>query len=240
MSALKRARPQRGVVSGAVFDAWMAGRAAPTTSATARLPGKSFSRNYEHILRRLHRALEIRYSTVEWWRHDLWDPKHDRRIPLGEHEALGGARVRFDTVPQPWLREGLKWFLAVGLERGEHKWTSITAYRAQLGTHFSRFLAEEGIDTPALCADPDMELRGWRCATSRSCARRAPAADGRAVLAGHGWRAAGDRRALLRVHGRPSPRGGRDCWASPRWLELSDAHARFWRDSDWPTAGASR
>ena len=213
------------------FEAWMAGARRSYYERYGRLPGKSFSRNYEHILRRLHRALEIRYSTVEWWRHDLWDPKHDRRIPLGEHEALGGARVRFDTVPQPWLREGLKWFLAVGLERGEHKWTSITSYRVQLGTHFSRFLAEEGIDTPALCADPDMELRAVALrylAFVRQLRTRRTGAPFSLATVGGLQAIVGRFYAFMADHRREAA----ELLGEPRWLELSDAHARFWRDGD--------
>jgi len=216
------------------FEVWMAGARRAYYERYRKLPGRSFARNYEHVLRRIHAALEIRYSTLEWWRHEVWDPKHDTRIPLAEHEALGGARVRFDEIAQRWLRDAVKWFLAVGLERGDHRWSSISAYRTQLGSHFSRFLAAEQIDTPPLCADPARELRGValrylaflrQLRSTRTGAPLSPSwIGGLQAIVGRFYAFMADHRGEAA-----------ELLGEPRWLELRDAHARFWRPGDYLT-----
>ena len=211
------------------FDTWMAGARRSYYDRYGKLPGPSFARNYEHILRRVLAALRIRYSTVEWWRQDVWDPKHDRRIPLGKHEALGSSRIDFAVIPQPWLRDAMRWFLAVELERGRYRWSSIMGFRTHL-RHFSRFLAGEGIDTPSLCTEPS-ELRGValrylafirQARSPRAHTPLSPRTIGGlqatvaqlyAFMLDHKQEAA----ALL---------------GEPGWLELSDAYGRLWRDSE--------
>lgn len=225
------AEPQCSSFLDLSFEEWMVGARRSYHERYGTPPGPSFGRNYEHLMRRLHRALATRYSTVEWWRQDVWDPKHDQRVPMRSHESKGGYRVRFDTTPQVWLREAMKWFLAVGLERGEHSWPSLAAYRVQLGSQFATFLASEDIDTPVLCANPAIELRvvalrylgflrqlrhrwtGQPLVASTVSAGQATLARFYAFMVDHQHEAA----ALLH---------------EPRWLDLTDAHARLWRDGE--------
>jgi hypothetical protein len=193
----------------------------------ARLPGRSFARNYEHILRRLLEALTIRYSTNEWWRLDCWDPRHDARITLREHEPRGDARIHFEAIEQPWLRAAIKWFLAAGLERGDYSWPSLVAYRTQLGP-FARFLAEERIDTPVLCADPAVELPALALRYLAFLRRQRTARTGQALSqrsVGAMQAVVGNLYAYLHDHQHEAAA----LLEEPRWLELAPAHARLWR-----------
>jgi hypothetical protein len=76
-----------------------------------------------------------------------------------EHESIGGARLRFGEIRQPWLREAIKWFFARALEQGVLAWTSLPGYRTYLGSYFSEFVLEARIDDPRLAED-ESELRG--------------------------------------------------------------------------------
>ena len=229
INAHRRAHGQREAESftDLGFEEWMALARRSYYERYARLPGRSFARNYEHILRRLLEALTIRYSTREWWRLDCWDPRHDARIALREHEPRGGARIHFEAFEQPWLRDAIKWFLAAGLERGDYSWPSLIAYRTQLG-HFARFLAQERIDTPGLCADPTAELRALALRYLAFLRRQRSARTGTPLSqrsVGAMQTVVGNLYAYLHDHQQEAAA----LLDEPRWLELTPAHARFWR-----------
>lgn len=126
-----------------------------------RLPAATFEGNHRSTITRLHAALSRCYDTGEWWRSDRWDPRRDPRIPLRDHEALGSSTLNFVGVPQPWLKEAIKWYFAVSLEAGNLVWSSLPGFLTYLGSYLSEFLSESGIDAPALVAEPQSELRGF-------------------------------------------------------------------------------
>ena len=89
----------------------------------------------------------------------MWDPRHDRRIPVREHEPLEGQRLNFARVSPAWLREAIQWYFAAGLSTGLLSWSSLPSFLSYLGRHFAAFLAAEGIGTPVLDADPEAGIR---------------------------------------------------------------------------------
>ena len=89
----------------------------------------------------------------------MWDPRHDRRIPVREHEPLEGQRLNFARVSPAWLREAIQWYFAAGLSTGLLSWSSLPSFLTYLGRHFAAFLAAESIDTPDLGADPEAGIR---------------------------------------------------------------------------------
>ena len=186
-------------------------------------------------LRRCYQHLAIAYDPREWWQHDLWNPKLDRRIPLREHEPIRmNAGYDFLAIEQPWLRDGLKWHCKVRLEAGSLRWPTVRA-RLHALTLFSRFLAERGVDEPRLAASAAKvrvlaldflgELRGRRQDRGRNRGR--PLAGGTlttllcdieqfyAFMADHRHEAA-------------------ERLGEPRWLAVGDEHARLWRAGEKP------
>ena len=135
----------------------------------------------------------------------VWDPRHDRRIPVRAHEPLEGQRLNFTRVSPAWLREAIQWYFAAGLSTGLLSWTSLPGYLSYLGRHFAAFLAAEGIGTPDLGAGPEagirpvaLRLAAWlrqqRTRSGRPLAPLHHRAD-----PDHGGR-------VLRLHGRPARR----------------------------------
>ena len=66
-----------------------------------RLPGKSFGRNYEHIIDRIRHSIAIQYDEYPWWTADRWDPVHDHRVPVREHETRGWSTIRPSPASSP-------------------------------------------------------------------------------------------------------------------------------------------
>src|SRR5260370_118636 len=111
-----------------------------------RLPPESYLHNHRATIARLHGALTLACQAGRpWWRSQVWDPRHDRRIPVREHEPLEGQRLNFARVSPAWLREAIQWYFAAGLATGLLSWTSLPGYLCYLGRHFAAFLAAEGI-----------------------------------------------------------------------------------------------
>ena len=135
----------------------------------------------------------------------MWDPRHDRRIPVREHEPLEGQRLNFARVSPAWLREAIQWYFAAGLSTGLLSWTSLPGYLSYLGRHFAAFLAAEGIGTPDLGAGPEAGIRpvALRLAAWLRQQRTRSGLAARAVHhradPDHGGR-------VLRLHGRPARR----------------------------------
>ena len=195
----------------------------------------------EIALRPLVSRLAIRYGDAAWWQHDIWSLKLDPRIPRRPHESRGNTAVRWDNLEPAWLRDGFKFYLRLQLESGQVTWSSVMPQHAII-FRFAAFLASRGISHPAL-AGPGHELR-------------ALALDFRTFL--HGW--------TRTRPGRPGG-GGLDArtiartmqavglfyrvmsdyraeaaaaLGDDRWLALSDAHARLYRDGDWTRGRAIR
>ena len=168
----------------------------------------------------------------------MWDPRHDRRIPVREHEPLEGQRLNFARVSPAWLREAIQWYFAAGLSTGLLSWSSLPSFLSYLGRHFAAFLAAEGIGTPVLDADPEagirpvaLRLAAWlRQQRTRSGRPLAPSTIGLIQTTVAGFYAfMADRRA----------EAAREL-AEPRWAGLTDAHARWWRPGEIAGSGSYR
>ena len=141
-------------------EEWMAAARRRYHDRHRRLPPESYLHNHRATITRLHDALMLaRQAGQPWWRSQVWDPRHDRRIPVRQHEPLEGQRLNFARVQPTWLREAIQWYFAAGLATGLLSWSSLPGYLSYLGRHFAAFLAAEGIDTPVLAADTGTGLR---------------------------------------------------------------------------------
>ena len=196
-----------------------------------RLPPPSYQHNHRATIARLHAALTLACQAGQpWWRCPVWDPRHDRRIPVREHEPLEGQRLNFARVSPAWLREAIQWYFAAGLSTGLLSWSSLPGFLSYLGRHFAAFLAAEGIDTPVLVVDPEagirpvaLRLAAWlRQQRTRSGRPLAPSTIGliQTTVAGFYAFMADRRGEAARELG------------EPRWAGLTDAHARWWRPGE--------
>ena len=204
-----------------------------------RLPPPSYLHNHRAAVARLHQALTLAYQAGQpWWRCPVWDPRHDRRIPVREHEPLEGQRLNFARVSPAWLREAIQWYFAAGLSTGLLSWSSLPGFLTYLGRHFAAFLAAEGIGTPDLDIDPEagirpvaLRLAAWlRQQRTGSGRPLAPPTIGLIQTTVSGFYAfMADRRADA----------AREL-AEPRWAGLTDAHARWWRPGEIAGSGRYR
>ena len=220
-------------------EEWMAAARRRYHDRHHRLPPPSYQHNHRATLARLHAALMLVCQAGQpWWRSAVWDPRHNRRIPVREHEPLEGQRLNFARVGPAWLREAIQWYFAAGLSTGLLSWSSLPSFLTYLGRHFAAFLAAEGIDTPDLDADPDagirpvaLRLAAWlRQQRTRAGRPLAPPTIGLIQTTVAGFYAfMADRRADA----------AREL-AEPRWAGLSDAHARWWRPGEIAGSGRYR
>ena len=183
----------------------------------------------------LLRQLAIRYSDDPWWRHDIWSLRLDPRIPRRPHESRGNTAVRWDKLEPTWLREGFKFHLRLQLESGQLTWSSVMNQRV-IAFRFGAFLASRNISHPALADDPSglravaldfrTFLHGWtrtrpgRAGSGGGLEARTVARSLQAI--GRFYQVMSDYRAEAAAS-----------LADDRWLALSDAHARLYRDGDW-------
>src|SRR6266852_2013821 len=139
--------------TGLSVEEWMAAARRRYHDRHRRLPPESYLHNHRATIARLHDALMLACQAGEpWWRSQVWDPRHDRRIPVRRHEPLEGQRLNFARVSPAWLREAIQWYFASGLTTGLLSWSSLPGYLSYLGRHFAGFLATQGLDTPVLAA----------------------------------------------------------------------------------------
>ena len=217
--------------TGLSVEEWVAAARRRYHDRHHRLPPPSYLHNHRATIARLHAALTLACQAGQpWWRSPVWDPRHDRRIPVREHEPLEGQRLNFARVSPAWLREAIQWYFAAGLSTGLLSWSSLPGFLTYLGRHFAAFLAAEGIDTPDLGADPEagirpvaLRLAAWlRQQRTRSGRPLAPPTIGLIQTTVAGFYAfMADRRAdAARELG------------EPRWAGLTDAHARWWRPGE--------
>jgi integrase len=226
------AGPKRSLDSfaGASVEQWMHAARRQFYERHGRLPGRTFEQTHRATIARLCAALECAYAPGEWWRANVWGPRHDRRIPVREHEPLGNARLRFAGIEQPWLREAIKWFFASALERGMLAWTSLPGYRTYLGGYFSEFLIEAGIDHPRL-ADSDTKLRTVALQLLSFLRGRRGRGGRRLSLVSVGLSQAAIQAFYLFMADHRHEAA--ETLGEPRWSELSDAHARLWRAGEF-------
>ncbi len=195
----------------------------------------------EIALRALLRRLAVRYSDAPWWRHDIWSLKLDPRIPRRPHESRGNTAACWDTLEPAWLREGFKFYLRLQLESGQLTWSSVMNQHV-IAFRFAAFLASRNISHPALADGPGLRalaldfrafLHGWtrtrpgRAASGGHLEARTVARSLQAI--GLFYRVMSDYRAEAAA-----------ALADDRWLALSDAHARLYRDGDWNRGRAIR
>jgi hypothetical protein len=220
-------------------DGWMAAARRRYHDRHRRLPPPGYQHNHRATIARLHAALTLACQGGQpWWRCPVWDPRHDRRIPVREHEPLEGQRLNFARVSPAWLREAIQWYFAAGLSTGLLSWSSLPGFLTYLGRHFAAFLAAEGIGTPDLGADAEtgirpvaLRLAAWlRQQRTRTGRPLAPPTIGLIQTTVSGFYAfMTDRRA----------EAAREL-GEPRWAGLTDAHARWWRPGEIAGSGRYR
>jgi len=98
----------------------------------------------EIALRAMLRQLAVVYSDRAWWQHDVWSLQLDARIPRREHEPRANTATRWASISPDWLREGVKFYVHLGLESGYLSWSSVNP--------------QHGL-SPA--SAPSLSSRGW-------------------------------------------------------------------------------
>jgi integrase len=209
-----------------------------------RMASAASRQRAEIALRALLRRLAVQYSDAAWWQQDIWSLKLDPRIPRRPHESRGNTAVRWDKLEPAWLREGFKFYLRLQLESGQLTWSSVMPQHA-LVFRFAAFLASRSVDHPALAADPgalralalDFRtfLHGW-AKTRQGRANRQATGGLNALTISRNQQAIGlFYRVMSDYRAEAAAALGDD-----RWLALTDAHARFYRDGDWSRGRAIR
>jgi integrase len=187
--------------------------------------------------RRCYRHLMIAYDPREWWQHDAWSPRFDARIPLRDHEPVTArAGYDFTAIQQDWLREALKWQLKIALETGRLRWASVLSRAGSLAI-FSRFIAQLGIDDPALCPNRhDLRLLALEF-LGHVKARRARCGPNRGQLLTSGTvRHTIDHLEWFYASMVDNKHEAARALGEPRWEALGDHHARLWRTGEKPQA----
>lgn len=230
---LVRHQPQISSFTALSLSEWSAAWARGFHADHGRFAAPSSRYHAETALRGMLPRLAVHYSDAPWWAHDLWCLRFDPRIPHREHEPRGQSSVRWDTLNPEWLREGFKYFLHLLLESGQVTWSSVAGWRV-FAARFGEFAVQHQLDHPALVDDPSqlralaLELRAflqqWRRETpGRSADGRGGPLDSRSVartqrIIGNFYRTMNDYRAEAAA-----------ATADPRWLALTDSHARLYR-----------
>ena len=223
-----------------LMDAPLEGWEREFAKARARRTGKlGWIKSGAVTLRGCYRHLAVAYDQREWWHQDVWSPRYDPRIPLREHEPTrANAGYDFLAVTQPWLREGVKWYLKIALETGQLRWSTIRARLLSVSI-LSRFLTERRIDEPCLCADAtDLRLLALdflaHVKQRRACSgvRRGQPISNSTVT---NYLIDVERfYAFMADHRLEAARALND----DRWTRLGDEHARLWRLGEKPRAPA--
>jgi integrase len=190
----------------------------------------------EIALRAMLRQLAVVYSDRAWWQHDVWSLQLDTRIPRREHEPRANTATRWASITPDWLREGVKFYLHLGLESGYLSWSSVNPQHSFFA-RFGAFVLEQELDHPALVDDP-AELRSvaltfgtflhaWR----RERVGRSARGGG---LNAHTIRCT--QHAIARFYRVMSDYRleAADALGDRRWAALSDTHARLYRPEDLP------
>lgn len=96
-------------------------------------------------------AMIVRCHDRPWWELDMWHPRCDARIPLGDREPRGDGRINPGRISIGWLRDAAKWQLGTTLQAGQLRWCSISQ---RLPIRFDRWLAEAFTDPRQVLTDP--------------------------------------------------------------------------------------
>ena len=64
-------------------------------------------------------VLGYAYHRGPWWELNVWNPSLDPRVPQRDHEPIGSTTMHFTNLTSLWMREGAKYWLSAGPERGE-------------------------------------------------------------------------------------------------------------------------
>lgn len=207
-------------------------------SRQGRLPAASVVRAVDREVAALQEALALRHDQVPWWELDTWKCRADPRIPVREHEPQHGSSLRFTVLHTPWLRGAVKYYFRVTLETGQHSWGSLLHRLGQL-KYFDDFLIDRGLDHPALVSDPITRLHALmldylsvlRSRTSTKGGTRGKRLSERTI---HACQLSVSAFYLFMVDRRHELATATD---DPRFLQLSDGHARLWRNTDLPWGG---
>ena len=227
-------RPQVSSFADLDLAEWMTAWGRAFHARHGRMASAASRARAETALRGLLRPLAIRYSDAPWWRHDIWSLKLDPRIPRRPHESRGNTAVFWDNLEPAWLREGFKFYLRLQLESGQLTWSSVMNQHV-IASRFAAFLASRNISHPALADAPGLRalaldyrtfLHGWtrirsgRAGSGGGLETRTIARSLQAI--GLFYRVMSDYRAEAAA-----------ALADDRWLALTDAHARLYREGDW-------
>lgn len=206
---------------------WLKAWASGVYARRGCIPSASARAAMTRAMRPFLSALEVAYSPAEWWRHDMWDPSTDARIPQRQHEPRGAQPIRFSGLSPAWLAEGMRYYFHLRLETGQWSWTTLHTNRRNIDTGLADYLAERAIEHPALCAEPDRQLRPLALDLA-SFLRSRPGRRGRVLLPETIRRcmeAVGSFYAFMADYRAEAAQALGD----PRWLALTDAHGRLWR-----------
>ncbi len=160
-------RPEVCSFADLALAEWAAAWARAFHAAHGRLAAAATRKRAEAALRGMLPRLAVHYSDAPWWKHDLWCPRFDRRIPRREHEPHGDASVSWDSIAPHWLREGAKFYTHLQLESGQLTWSTVLQVHV-FAARFSEFAIARGIDHPAL-VDDRHSCGPWRWSFGRFC-----------------------------------------------------------------------
>jgi hypothetical protein len=233
-AAARRRRPTVCSFADLTLPQWMAQWVRTFHAEHHRMPAVSSRTRAEIALRGMLRRLVLHYSDAPWWRHDVWSLKLDSRIPRREHEPRANTAVRWADISPDWLREATKFYLRLQLESGRLTWSTVMQHRVVVA-RFAAFLARRGIDHPALdtaatgvravVVDFATFLHTWQ----RQRSGRSPAGGALQPLTiARNLQAIGLFYRTMLDYRQEAAQALDDA----RWLELTDAHARFYRPED--------
>ena len=224
-----------GVPSFATLDQseWEHRFAARFYAERGQMPGVRVRRNMLGALGPLLSALAVHYSPLEWWRHDVWDPALDSRIPRRPHEPRASNTIGFASLSPAWLVDGLKFYLAMQLETGRWVWTSAIAHRRLVEYGLSDYLEKAAIDHPALCVDPKA-LRALALDLSSFIRTRPPRGRARSKPSLAAETLSRELEAVSQFYAFMADYRDEAAVAlgDERWRCLTDAHARLFRPAE--------
>ncbi|MFJ1618659.1 hypothetical protein [Streptomyces sp. NPDC088249] len=177
-------------------------------------------------------------ASTAWWRHDIWSLRVDPRIPRREHEhePRANTAVRWGDITI-WLREGTKFYLRLQMESGQLTWSTVMQHRVNTA-RFAAFVAERGIDHPALADGSERSLRSLALDFGTFLHHWQRETPGRAEVGGSLQpRTINKNLQTIDLFYRVMT----DCRTEAaealddaRWLALTDSHARMFRPGDRP------